>query len=115
MNPTYPINPAKYRHKIIIRNAPTDATRNTFGERVGVGATVATIWAEKQDWSGTEVNEAGRETPAVTTKWRIRYRADILPKMQIVHGSDVYEITAPPMDFDGRRRELVIESRKVVA
>lgn len=109
-----PIQAGKYRHRITIRNAPTDASRNAFGERVGSGATVATVWAEKQDWSGSEVNETGRETATVTTKWRIRYRTDVLPKMQVVFGSEVYDILNV-LDFDGKKRELVLESRRVVS
>ncbi len=113
-NSHYPINPAKYRHLITIRNPASDASRNSLGERVGVGVTVATVYAEKQDWSGNEVNESGRETATVVTKWRIRYRTDILPKMEIVFGTDVYEILNV-LDFDGLRKELVLESRKVVS
>jgi len=109
-----PIQAGKYRHRITIRSVPSDSTRNAFGERVGTGATVATVWAEKQDWSGSEVNETGRETATVTTKWRIRHRTDILPKMQIVYSSDVYDILNV-LDFDGRKRELVLESRRVVS
>ena len=112
MNPT--INVGKYRHIITIRNPATDASQDSFGGRKGTGTTVATVWAEKQDWTGLEVNEANRETASVTTKWRTRYRTDILPKMQIVHGSDVYEILNV-LDFDGTKHELVIESRKVIS
>lgn len=108
------INAGKYRHSITIRNAPLDASRNAFGERVGDGATVCTAWAEKQDWSGSEVNEAGRETATVVTKWRLRYRSGIAPKMQVVHGSDVYDILNV-LDFDGRQRELLLECRKVIS
>lgn len=107
------INAGKYRHRITIRNAPTDSSRNTFGERTGTGTTVATVWAEKTDWNGSEVDEMGRETPVLVARWKTRYRSDVTAAMQIVHGSDVYEITSPPLDFDGTRREIVIEARKV--
>jgi head-tail adaptor len=50
----------------------------------------------------------------VTTRWKTRYRTDVLPKMQIVHGEDVYNIMSV-LDFDGTQRELTIESRKVVS
>lgn len=109
-----PIQAGKYNHRITIRTVPSDTTRDTFGERVGTGATVATVWANKQDWGGSEVNETGKQTATVTTKWRIRYRTDVLPKMQVVHGSDVYNILTV-LDFDGRKRELVLECRRVVS
>lgn len=108
------INAGKYQHTIVIRNPPADASRDVFGGRKGTGTTVATVWAEKQDWTGVELNEANRETAAVSTKWFIRYRTDVLPKMQIVHGSNVYEILTV-LDFDGTKRELVIESRRLIA
>lgn len=107
------INAGKYRHVITIRNPPADSSRDTFGGRKGTSSTVATVRAEKTDWSGSELNEAGREVATVTTRWKIRYRTDVVPKMQITLGSDVYDILAV-LDFDGMKRELVIESRKVV-
>jgi SPP1 family predicted phage head-tail adaptor len=108
------INAGKYRHQITVRQVGGDSTRDSFGGRRGVGATVCTIWAEKQDWTGMEVNEANRETASITTKWKTRYRTDLLPKMQIVFESEVYEIINI-LDFDGTRRELVIESKKVIS
>lgn len=107
------INAGKYRHQVIVRNAPTDASRNTYGERTGTGTNQVTIWAEKTDWNGSEVDELGRETPVVTTRWRTRFRTDITPEMQIVSGSDVFEILSV-LDYDGLSRELTIETRKVV-
>ncbi|SRR6266498_2144944 len=111
---TQMINAGKYRHQIVIRNPASDASRDAFGGRKGTGSTVATIFAEKQDWSGSETNEANRETAIVTTRWKTRYRTGILPKMQIVHGADVYNIL-DVLDFDGTKRELTIESRKVIS
>jgi SPP1 family predicted phage head-tail adaptor len=111
MSPT--INAGKYRHRITIRNAALDSSRDTFGGRKGAGTALATVWAEKQDWSGAEADEVGRETATVVTKWRIRYRTDVKPVMQIVFDADVYDILNV-LDFDGTKRELVLESRKVV-
>lgn len=106
------INAGKYRHSVTIRNQrPT--TRDSFGERVGPGSTVATVWAEKQDWNGSEITESGRETPTVLTKFMVRYRTDLLPDMEVVLGSDVYQIVSI-LDFDGMRRELVLNCLKVV-
>ena len=107
------INAGKYRHAITIKNPADDSSRD-FGGRKGTGTTVATVYAEKQDWSGSELDEAGRQTAVVITRWRIRYRTDIQPKMQITFGTDIYNITSV-LDFDGTQRELTIESRKVVS
>ena len=108
------INAGKYRHQISIYEPPDDDDRDAFGERVGAGTLVASgLWAEKTDWNGSEVDELGRETPIVITRWRTRYREDIRARMYLVHGSHTYEITAPPLDFDGTHREITIESRRI--
>ena len=106
------VQAGKYRHRITIRRAPTDSTRDSFGGRVGDGTTVCVVWAEKQDWTGGENTEGQRETASVVTKWLTRYRTGIEPEMEIVHGSDVYNILSV-MDFSGTRRELVLTSRRV--
>lgn len=103
----------KYRHRVTITNPASDTTRDAFGRRKGSGTTVATVWAEKQDWAGDETTENGRETASVITKWRIRYRTDIASKMVLTHGSDVYDILSV-MDFDGTKRELLLTTRKVI-
>ena len=106
------LNAGKYRHRITIRNAKTDNNRDGYGARVGAGTANIAVWAEKTDWNGSEVDEVGRETPVLITRWRIRYRSDIKAYMQVVHGSDVYDIQTV-LDFDGLRRELTLETRKV--
>lgn len=102
----------KYRHRITIKNAPTDASRDTFGRRIGTGTTVCTVWAEKQDWSGDEQTENSRETAQTQTKWKMRHRTDIEPQMQIVFGGESYDIISV-MDWDGTKRELLVTSRKI--
>jgi SPP1 family predicted phage head-tail adaptor len=103
----------KYRHRVTIKNPPLDSARDGFGRRKGTGTTVATLWAQKEDWSGDETAENGRETASVTTKFRIRYRTDLAPKMTLTHGVVVYNILSI-MDFDGTMRELLLTCRKVV-
>ena len=108
------INAGKYRYRVTIKGAPADSTRDTFGRRKGTGTTIAAnIWAEKQDWLGDETTENGRETASVSARWRIRYRTDVLPEMQLIHKSDVYNIMGV-LDFDGKQRELVLNCRKVL-
>lgn len=103
----------KYRHRIVIKAAAGDATRDAFGRRKGTGSTVATVWAEKQDWAGDETAEKGRETASVLAKFRIRYRTDIDTSMTIEFNSEVYDILSV-MDFDGTKRESLLTTRKVV-
>lgn len=103
----------KYRHRIVIKAAPTDSSRDSYGSRKGTGSTVATLWAEKTDWGGDETTEKGRETAAVQTKFRIRYRTDLNTSMTVEFESQVYDILAV-MDFDGTKRETLLTTRKVV-
>jgi SPP1 family predicted phage head-tail adaptor len=104
------VNAGKYTHEITIRNPST--SRDAMGGVYGTGTTLATVWAEKQDWTGSEANENGQDTTTLRTKFIIRYRADVLPKMQVVHGSDVYDIEVV-MEYDGTKRETTLECRKI--
>lgn len=106
------INVGKYRHQITIRNAAT--SRDAMGGVYGTGSTVATVWAEKQDWTGNEARESGQDTASLVTKFIIRYRTDVTAKMEVVHGSDVYDIEVIK-DMMGTVRELTLECRKVQA
>lgn len=106
------VNAGKYTQQITIRNAQT--SRDAMGGLYGTGTTLATVWAEKQDWTGSEARENGNDTATLRTKFIIRYRSDVLPKMQVVHGSDVYDIEVV-MDYDGTQRETTLECRKVQA
>lgn len=103
----------KYRHRITIKNAAADSSRDAYGRRLGSGTTVATVWAEKEDWAGDERAENGREYASVTTRWKTRYRVGITPAMTITHGAIVYEILSV-LDYDGTKRELTINSRRVI-
>lgn len=104
------VNAGKYRHRITIRNAST--SRDAMGGVYGTGSTVTTVWAEKQDWTGAESRENGQDTASLRTKFIIRYRTDVTEKMEVVHGSDVYDIEVVK-DYDGMKRELTLECRKV--
>lgn len=106
------INPGLYRWQVIIKNAPTDATRNAYGERTATGTTLATVWARKEDWSGREIIEGGQETPMIYTRFYIRWRADVLPDMTVHQGNDVYNIDSV-MDMDGTKRELVLNCKRI--
>lgn len=103
-------NAGRYRHLITIRQPAT--TRDDTGAPVGTGATLDTVWAAKEDWRGAETRENGHDIARKTTKFIIRYRADVVAKMQVVHSTDVYDIESV-LDFDGKTRELVLECERV--
>ncbi len=104
------INVGKYRHRITIRHAGT--SRDAMGGVIGTGSTLDTVWAEKQDWTGSETLENGQDTASLRTKFIIRYRPDVIEKMEVVFNSDVYDIEVVK-DYEGTLRELTLECRKV--
>lgn len=106
------INPAKYRWQVVIRRAETDATRNAFGERTTDGTVLATVWAERQDWSGRESLVDGQETPIVYTRWIMRWRNDVTADMTVECGGEVWKIESV-MDRNGDKREITLMAHKV--
>lgn len=105
------INPAKYRHYITIRDGVSDASRNEYYERTGNGVVVARVWAEKQDWSGKEVVEGGKETPMIYTRFIIRWRDDVKADMSVELGGMVYRIDSV-LDLDGLGKEVTLFCKK---
>ncbi len=107
------INPGRYRDQVTIYNAPATSTRNDYGERTATPVALATVYAEKQDWSGREIIEVGRETPMIYTRFMIRWRSDVTANMTLTHlaTGDIYRIDSV-MDMDGTRRELVLMCKR---
>lgn len=103
----------KYRHRITIKNPAADDSRDSSGARVGTGSTVADVWAAREDWSGSETRENGRNVDVVITKFFIRYRTDLHPKMKLFHGVEEFDIESI-LDFDGTKHELVLQCKKVL-
>lgn len=107
-----PLNAGKYRHRITLMRPATDEQRSDYGNRVGEGTPIATVWAAKEDWAAREGEEYGQEYGETTTRFRIRYRTDVDNTAQVVHGSHTYEILGV-LDLDGRQRELVLICKRV--
>jgi SPP1 family predicted phage head-tail adaptor len=106
------VTAGRYRHRISIYNPATG--RDSSGARIGTGSLVANLWAEKQDWTGSESSrDNGKETAVLLTKFLIRWRTGILPKMQVVHNTVTYDIEKV-LDYDGTKRELILECRRVM-
>lgn len=87
------------RHRVTIQSPGSD----------GMWTDVATVWAEMLD---SAVSAPGDDLALqATTLFRLRYRTGILPGMRIVTDASTYEVTAPPVDLDGRRRTMEITGR----
>lgn len=107
-----PLNAGKYRHRITLTRPATDEQRSDYGDRVGGGTLIATVWAAKEDWAAREGEEFGRDYGETTTRFRIRYRSDVDNTAQVTHGAHLHEILGV-LDLDGRQRELVLICKRL--
>ena len=99
----------KYRHPIVVRAAPDDSSRDSFGGRTGTGPREATVWAQRRALTAREYIEGKRESAAVRVEYIIRYRNDIDETMVVVDASgQVYDIDGPPIDREGTKKELLL-------
>lgn len=91
--------------------APSETV--TAGEASVPWPVQATVWGSMQGLTGTD---RGGLTAEVEYRIRIRYRADVSPRWRIgrPNSSRKFGIISA-IDPDGRRRELVILAREMIA
>lgn len=106
------MNSGKLRHRIEIQQKT--ATQDTFGAPVDTWAEFATVWAEIKPASSTDRVAFNQATaPETTHKVNIRYLAGVTSDMRVMFGSRVFEITAPPLNWDERNKELTLMCREL--
>lgn len=88
-------------------------TRNTFGEEVVTYVAYAELWMERRDIGGREFFAAQQVNAEVTSRFRIRFRTDVLMTDRILCEGKSYNIAAPPQEI-GRREGLEILGSAVV-
>lgn len=88
-------------------------TRGAAGGTVESYVDVATIAAQKTDIAGREYFAAQQVNSEITTKFRIRYRDDILPSWRIHFEGKNYDIAS--IAELGRRRWLEIMASAVIS
>lgn len=88
------------------KDAYGHATKETWAD-------VVTVWAEVKPVTGRERWASDHVANTSTVAIKIRYRTGIKPEMRVIHGSHTYQIDGPPIDVDGRRRELVLACKEV--
>jgi len=71
----------------------TLSAQNSTGEKVETFATYATVWAEKLDVRGREFFAAGGTQAELATRFRIRYRSDVLQTDRVVSDGRSYDIS----------------------
>ncbi len=80
------------RNKVIIQQA-TEA-QDTFGEPDVSWSTFATVWASIEPLRGDEYFTAQQTGASISHRVRMRYLDGVLPKMRILWGERVLEITS---------------------
>lgn len=103
-------------NKLITIQQATE-TKNTFGEveqSWDNPTTVATLWAEKVPQNSRVFFAAKQSFAEIAALFRIRYTSGIERGMRAVGDSEPFEIIVPPIDPDGKRKELHLLCREVV-
>jgi SPP1 family predicted phage head-tail adaptor len=93
------------RHYVWIET-PTES-QDAYGAVIHTWATLAEVWANREDLSGRELWTSQQTYADVTTRFTIRHIPGISAKMQIVSAGMTYNIRSV-VDPDGRARESVI-------
>lgn len=93
------ISAGRMDRRIIIQQR-TD-TEDARGELVPTWATWATVWAQKQPLRGREFFSAGQMQTPADVRYRIRWRAGVLPTMRVLDGGVPHDIVGDPIDVDG--------------
>jgi SPP1 family predicted phage head-tail adaptor len=86
-------------------------TPDASGEPIEVWSDLATVWAEVVPLGGREFFEARQVNAEQTTRFRIRYRADITREMRVIYpipDGDTYGIEAAEEDRRFARREALL-------
>lgn len=93
------------RHRIRIERRLT--VENTRGEITYTWVLHAKLWAQarplKARQRGADFYQAGQVHSEISTIFRIRYRTGLDETMRVVWRGAIYDIKAPPADFNGMR------------
>lgn len=91
------------------------STQATNGEEIVVWAPFAwTYWGRIMAAYGREVTHARGTVALATHRIRLRYAAEIKPKLRLSHGGRTYEILAA-LDPDGRKVAIDCDVVEVVS
>jgi SPP1 family predicted phage head-tail adaptor len=69
-------------------------TVNEWGEVIPTWSDLAEVWAQRRVLAGREVYESGQEQAVVDTRFLIRDRPGIEPRMRLIDGAWTYDILA---------------------
>ena len=87
------MNAGALRQRITIRYAASSA-RSASGAQSVTPGTLATLWSRRTDIGGQETWRGRQLSGALDAVFQIRFRSDVTRQMQVVHGSETFEIEA---------------------
>lgn len=98
------VTAADLRDQVVLqaRAAGVDA----HGQESTSWTTLATVWAKAEPLRGRDFFAAGQTQSAVTTRFAIRWRADLTGAHRVLWRGVPYDIDGQPIDVDGRRHTL---------
>lgn len=98
---TFAINAGDLRERITLQSPPTG--RDSLGQRSGAWVDESTVWAAAWPLSSRELLAAGQIQSEVTVRFRIRYRAGVLPSWRVLWRGVPHAIVGDPIDVHGRQ------------
>lgn len=101
---TVAINAGSLRHRITLQSPPT--ARDSLGQRSGDWVDEATVWADARPLSSRELLAAGQINSEISVRFRIRYRAGVLPTWRVLWRDVPHAIVGNPIDVNGERVAL---------
>jgi len=107
------MNPAKYNRRITLQQKTTHT--NSEGISSEAWTDIITVWAARESLRGREFFAAAAVQAEHTVRFRIRYREGVSSAMRILSEGKVYEIISPPIEGEGRSRELVLMCKEVTS
>lgn len=82
------------------------AGQDALGNANGAWQVLFTAWGSAKPMTGREQARAGQLQGVGPVTFRMRYRAGVRESDRVLWRGQPYEITAPPVDVDGRRTVL---------
>jgi len=98
--------PGHKRHQVTIQKVTV--TQDSIGNETESWANFAVVNADVRDISGREYFAAKQTNVDASVKVTISYFPGIDANMRILHQNRILGIVSPPIDPDGRRRDLVL-------
>jgi len=90
--------------RITIQVAST--MKDSFGQEIPTWAEFKVVWAALMPLTGDESFVAEQRSARAQVKFKIRYLANVTPKMRVLHRSDTYEID--DVSEQDRNHEIVL-------